>query len=416
MARSAYREAVGSFEQALSVLPHLPEQRDTIEQAIDLRLTLRSALLPSGDLGHILAYLREAETLAEALDDSRRLGQVSAFLSYHFYIIGAYDQAITAAQRTLALATASGDVGLHVLANLRLGRAYVAQTDYRRAIDCFRQTVAALEGAQHHERFGSIIPPAVTSRAHLTWCHAELGTFAEGHALGEEGLRIAEAVDHPASLMWAYYGIGLLALRQGNVHRVLPLLERAVGFCQDAALSGLFPLIAGALGAAYTLAGRGADAVPLLTQAIEQMTATEAVAYQALCRLSLGEAQMLAGHLEEAHAIAERTLALAREHQERGNQAYALRLLGEIAGRRAPTHVTPAEAHYQQALALAEELGMRPLQAHCHHGLGRLYHQTGRAEPARTALAAAIGLYRAMDMTLWLPQVEAALAQVEGQP
>ena len=78
MARSAYREAVGSFEQALSALPHLPEQRDTLEQAIDLRLALRSALRPSGDFGRILACLREAEALAAALDDPRRLGQVSA--------------------------------------------------------------------------------------------------------------------------------------------------------------------------------------------------------------------------------------------------------------------------------------------------------------------------------------------------
>ena len=121
MARSAYREAVGYFEQALSALPHLPEQRDTREQAIDLRLALRTALLPSGDFGRILAYLREAEALAAALDDPRRLGQVSLFLSHHFYIMGAYDQAIAAAQRALALATASGDVVLHALANQYLG-------------------------------------------------------------------------------------------------------------------------------------------------------------------------------------------------------------------------------------------------------------------------------------------------------
>ena len=88
MARSAYREAVGYFEQALSALPHLPEQRDTREQAIDLRLALRTALLPSGDSGRILACLREAEALAEALDDPRRLGQVSLFLSRHFYAHG----------------------------------------------------------------------------------------------------------------------------------------------------------------------------------------------------------------------------------------------------------------------------------------------------------------------------------------
>ena len=167
MTRSAYREAVGYFEQALSALPHLPEQRDTREQAIDLRLALRSALLPSGDLGRILASLREAESLAAALDDPRRLGQVSGFLSVHFHLMGAYDQAIAAAQRALALATASGDVVLQALANQYLGLAYQAQGDYRRAIDCFGQTVASLDGARRHERFGQVFLPAVFSRACL---------------------------------------------------------------------------------------------------------------------------------------------------------------------------------------------------------------------------------------------------------
>jgi tetratricopeptide (TPR) repeat protein len=257
--------------------------------------------------------------------------------------------------------------------------------------------------------------PAVLSGAYLATCHGELGMFAEGRAIGEEGLRIAEAVAHPSSLMWAYRGAGLLALRQGDLPRALPLLEQAVGICQDADLPGNFPLMAAPLGAAYTLAGRIAAAVSLLTQALEQATAMELVVTQALCRLFLGEAQMLAGRLEEAHALAERALALAHEHQERGHQAYALRLLGDIGAQRQSPEAAPAETYYQQTLALAEELGMRPLVAHCHHGLGRLYDQTGRGEEARVALSAAIGLYRAMDMTFWLPQTEAALAQVEGQ-
>ena len=83
--------------------------------------------------------------------------------------------------------------------------------------------------------------------------------------------------------------------------------------------------------------------------------------------------------------------------------------------RREPPDLDQAAAHYRQALVLAEELGMRPLVAHCHRGLGRLYGQTGRGTQARAALTAAIDLYRAMDMTFWLPQAEAALAQVEGQ-
>jgi len=277
--------------------------------------------------------------------------------------------------------------------------------------------VASLDGARRFERFGLRVPPAVSSRAWLAWCDAELGRFAEGKALGAEGLQIAEAVAHPSSLMQAYSGIGLLALRQGNLPRALLLLERGWGIYQDADVrdSAAFPLIAAALGATYTLGGRVADAVPLLTQALEQTMAMDIVRYQAFCHLPLGEAQLLAGRLEEAHAHAERALAHAREYQERGNQAYALRLLGDIAARREPPDSAPAEAHYQHALALAKELGMRPLQAHCHCSLGTLYSQTGHAALARAALATAIELYRAMDMASWLPAAETTLAQVERQ-
>jgi tetratricopeptide (TPR) repeat protein len=413
MARSAHREAVGYFEQALSVLPHLPAQHATREQAIDLRLALRNALFASGAFGRILACLREAAALAAALDDPRRQGQVSLFLSLHFSNRGAYNQAIACAQRALALATSSGEVVLHALANLYLGRAYLLHADYHRAIDCFGQTMASLEGARRDERFGHLIPPAVRSRISLVVCHAEVGTFAEGCALGDEGLRIAEAIDHPASLMFACQAVGLLSLRQGDLPRALPLLERAVGLCRRADLPGYFPTMAGSLGAAYTLGGRVTDAVALLTQAMEQTIPMEMVGGQAFCRLSLGEAQALAGLLEEAHALAEQTLVLARAHQERGYQAYALRLLGEIASRRDPPEVTSAEAHYQQALALVNELGMRPLQAHCHLGLGTLYSLVGRLEEARAALSTAIHMYRTMEMALWLPQAEATLAQIK---
>jgi predicted ATPase len=124
MARSAHREVVGSFEQALSALTHLPETRATREQAIDLRLALRSALFPSGDSERIVTYLHEAETLAAALHDPRRLGQIAGFLSAHFRNRGAYDQAIAAAQRALTLATADQDVVLQALVNQNLGAAY----------------------------------------------------------------------------------------------------------------------------------------------------------------------------------------------------------------------------------------------------------------------------------------------------
>jgi tetratricopeptide (TPR) repeat protein len=280
---------------------------------------------------------------------------------------------------------------------------------------CLGQALASFEGVRRHELFGQVILPAVISRVFLAWCHAELGTFTAGRAFGEEGLQIAEMVAHPGSLMVASWGIGLLAFRQGDLPRALPLLEQAVGLCQDVDLPWWFSWMAPALGAAYTLARRIADAVPLLTRALEESIAMARVDIQAFCRLSLGEAQLLTGHLEKAHAFTEQALEHARAHQERSNEAYALRLLGDIAARCNPPEHNQAAIHYRQALALAEELGMRPLQAHCHRGLGTLYATTGQREQARAELVAAIAMYRDMAMTFWIPETEAALAQVEGR-
>jgi tetratricopeptide (TPR) repeat protein len=173
-----------------------------------------------------------------------------------------------------------------------------------------------------------------------------------------------------------------------------------------------FPETAAALGAVYILDGRIADAVGLLTPAMEQTTAMESVEGQVQCHLTLGEAQALAGSLEEAYSLAGHALALTRQHQERGNQAYALRLLGEIAARRDPPEVEPARAYYQHALALADELGMRPLQGHCHLGLGTLYAKLGRSELARAELSTAIALSRTMEMTFWLARAAEALVQL----
>jgi tetratricopeptide (TPR) repeat protein len=314
----------------------------------------------------------------------------------------------------VACGAASGDSVVQALANQFLGSSYHSQGDYRRASACLGQTVAALGGAQRYERFGQSTPPAVLSRTFLALCHAELGMFAVGRALGEEGRELAEALAHPYSLSWAYHGLGLVCLRQGDLARALPLLERAVDVCQQADLPANFPRMAAALGAAYTLAGRLADAVPLLTQARDQSAATRRAHQETLCSLPLGEAQRRAGRLEEAHALAERALALARAPRERGHEAYALHLLGEIVAQREPPESEPAETYYQHALALAEELDMRPLQAHCHHGLGRLYATIGQREQARIALSTALDMYRAMEMIFWLPETEAALAQVEG--
>jgi class 3 adenylate cyclase/tetratricopeptide (TPR) repeat protein len=411
IARSGYREAVACFEQALMALRRLPERQDTLEQAIDLRFDLRNALLPLGEQAPIFDHLREAETIAQVLDDRQRLGQVAMYMAEYFRQVNALDHALEAGQRARALATTLGDVGLQVVANFHIGTVYYEQGDYRRAIDYLGWNVATLQGDLIRERFGMTGLPSVLSRVYLSWSLAELGTFAEAAARGEEGVGIAEAADHPFSLIWAYSGVGHLYCNTGDVHRGIPVLKRGLELCQTWDIPTLLPQVTRALGSAYALAGQVLEALPLLEQAVSQGRRGG----HALYFVHLSKAYLLAGRIEEALARAQQALDLAQDRKQRGYQAYALCLLGDITARREPPESALAAAHAQQALALAEELGMRPLQAHCHLGIGMLYATIGQREPARTELSAAIALYRAMDLTFWLPQAEAALAQVEGE-
>jgi len=190
------------------------------------------------------------------------------------------------------------------------------------------------------------------------------------------------------------------------------VLERGLRLCEIGQISTLFIGTAASLGYAYALSGHVAEALPLLEQALEEVERSGFLYEQALHVAWLSEAYLLAGRREEVREGAARALALARAQQERGHEAWALRLLGEIAARREPPEVELGEHHYRQALALAEELGMRPLQAHCQRGLGMLHGTLGQQEDARREFSTAIEMYRTMDMTFWLSQAEAALAQV----
>jgi tetratricopeptide (TPR) repeat protein len=409
-ARSASREAVVCYEQALEALAHLPNSRATHEQAIDLRFEMRSALMRLVEYGRIFELMCAAEPLAQELDDPLRLGRIYAEMAACFRMRGEPDRAVAVGQRALALAARLEESSLQVQVNFTLGQVYYTVGDYWRAVEILTQNVTTLQAELLYERFGGLARP-LASRGWLNFCRAELGAFTEGVASADEGLRMAEAFD-PFTLGEACRGVGHLSLRQGEVHKAIPVLERAVSLCQDRDIPLIFPWVASFLGLVYTLAGRGAEGVSLLEQAVEQAVSKDRRAYMALWVALLGEAYLLTGRLEEAYTRAVQALELARTHQERGHEAWALRLLGEIAMHPEPPAVESAVAHYCQALALAEELGMRPLQAHCHLGLGTLYLKTDRPEQARAELTTAIDLYRAMDMTFWLPQAEAALAQV----
>src|SRR5215510_8289863 len=294
-ARSAYREAVGCYEQALAALEHLPDSRAATEQAIDPRSGLRITLNALGEAPErTLDHLRRAETLAQTLGDHLRLGWVYAHMNNNFWVMGDVDRAIDYGQRALALAATLGDVGLQAWAHLSLGRIYYDAGDYPRAVESLGWNVATLQGELLSARFGTNGSVAAISRAWLSLCHAERGTFTEGRAMAEDGLWIAEASNNPFSLIQPCYGLSVVYLRQGDVHRAIPVLERAMGLCQDWHIPLFVPQLAAALGVAYTLDGRVAAGLALVEHGIEQEVASARARRQALFVAHLSEAYLLA--------------------------------------------------------------------------------------------------------------------------
>jgi tetratricopeptide (TPR) repeat protein len=252
----------------------------------------------------------------------------------------------------------------------------------------------------------------IASRAWLARTLGQLGAFAEGRHHGEEALRLATLEGQGVIPIVAYGCLGLLYLAQGDLENAIWVLEQGLALCRASGERNWLRTIVAGLGYASALQGRLVEGRALLEEAISIAIRTGGLLGQAFRVAWLSEVCRLAGRGEEAGQYARQALDLARQLKERGNEALALHQLGVVHTHTNSPNAEQAEAHYHHALALAEELGMRPLQAHCHLGLGSLYTTTGQRHQARTGLTTAIDLYRAMDMTFWLPQAEAALAQV----
>jgi len=415
-ARSANHEAVRHFEQALEVFRHLPEHRENLEHAIDVRIDLRHALNSLGNFSRINDILREAETHAEALGDQLRLGRVSAFLTVSLFTAGD-DRAVESGRRALAIGTALGDVGLQVAARYYLALAYQQLGDYELAIQSLSTNVNVLEGELSGKRFGMPSRPSVQSRARLIVNLADVGEFAEANRLADEATRMADMFEEVFGQALVYAAVGELCLARGQFSRAIAALERSLVHCENV------PLFLGStvacLGYVRALTGNVSDALPLLERGVAcgridqgDSTGGAGVRVFAVARVRLGEGYLLAGRLDDATHAAHEALARCRELKLRGTEAWCLRLLGKIASRRGPPDIERAEQHFREGLALATELRMRPLVAHCYLGLGKLYRHTGKRGQAEERVATATTMYRDMGMTCWLEEAEAEMQEL----
>jgi tetratricopeptide (TPR) repeat protein len=253
----------------------------------------------------------------------------------------------------------------------------------------------------------------IRSQAWLALTLGALGAFVEGRRHGEKALRLATLEGRGSTPIVVHGCLGLLYLAKGDLEHTIRMFDPGLALCRASGERGWLRWIAAGLGSASALQGRLVEGRALLEEAISESIRTGALHGHAHRVAGLSEVCRLAGRGEEAWQHARQALALARQQKARGEEALALHQLGVVHAHAASPDVVQAKAYYRQALALAEELGMRPLQAHCHRGLGMLYTKTGQQEQALAELSAAVEMYRTMEMTFWLPQVEAVLAQVE---
>jgi class 3 adenylate cyclase/tetratricopeptide (TPR) repeat protein len=411
-AHSANREAVVWFEQALKVLGRLPDTAGTRTEAVDLHIGLRNALTLLGEHERTLEHLREAQALAEALGDRRRLGRALSFEVNALLLLGQHERAIESGRRARTIAEELGDISLRTITDMYVGRAHLYLGDFARAIEIFGAIVATLTGTLTHDHLGIPVLPSVFARSHLVACLAEVGRFDESAGYADEAMALAETTNHPDTLFWAYHGKGVHHLSRGEVGPAAEALESAYSICQTHDMPTYRPRISAELGLAWAQGGQAAKAVPMVQQAAEEAAARRQISSYSQVLLLLAEVYVLAERLAEGAEAATRALAHFRQRRERGHEAHALWALGDITARQYPTKVVDAETYYNEASAVAETLGMRPLLARCELGLGRLLCQTRQVDRARQAFQSAGARFRELGMSADLARVEAELRVV----
>jgi class 3 adenylate cyclase/tetratricopeptide (TPR) repeat protein len=405
-ARSAHRQVIELCQQAISALEHRVDTEGTRREEVEIRFAMRNAHLAAGDLEAIPANLHRALTLAEALDDRLWRSRITTALAHYHWVKGELPQAFPLAHRGLELAERSGDVAEVATARGVLGRAQWARGEYREAVTAFQKCLEVESSDAPRAMTAIIIIPSVPSNRWMAQSLAELGSFEAAIAAGREAVHTAEAKDHPYSVANAHFGLGVVMLRRGRFVEAASHLERTSAVDREFGFREYVIPVQPLLASAYAGAGRPTDAHAMLNASRESLGTVPHT------QTRIGEAALAVGVLSEARQHAEVGLEFSRQQTARGDEAWSLYLLGAINAAEEPASVAAAENYYRQSLALAEVLSMRPLIAHCHLGLGKLYRRTGKGEQARDHLTTATTMYREMDMRFWLEQAEQEIRQI----
>jgi len=405
-ARSALSDAKACFEQALDIVKAQAETRTTLEHDFDIRLELRPVLRQLGEGRQMLDHLREAEAIAIRLEDDRRRGQACALMTTAYASVDEMDEALASGLRALEIAKRLDDLKIRLVSKSYLAQVYCYRGEYERVVEFATNNLADLPAEWTKEHFGMAVPVSMFDRAWLIMSLAELGRFTEAAKYEAEAIQIADATEHAYTIGWAHFAASVPRLLKGDWAKARALVEHWITTIRTGNVALHLPWAVAASAWALAQLGETDQALERVHEAeelLERQAAHGIVSHRGWAYHAVGRACSVLGHRERARNLAERAVGTS-QHQP-GFAAHALHLLGDLASQ--PDQFDPeiSTAHYREALALAQKHGMRPLMAHCHLGLGKVYSRTGKPE-AHKNLATAAAMYREMDMAFWLKQTE----------
>jgi len=407
-ARSAGRESRAYFEQALDILDALPESASTLEQAFEIHLELRPVLNQLGEPRRMLERLREAEPLAERLHADPRRGQVCVLMTIANSQLGQHDEALASGTRALKIATDLGDLRLRILATTYLELVHYYRGEYEAVIGYATGNLKALPAEWIYEHLGASAPSSVYDRSWLIQSLAQIGRFSDAIEYEAEVLDLAESTRHPFTIGQAHRAAVTLRLLMGDWSRARSLSEQWIAGMKAGNVVIQLPWAISSSAWILAQVGETGDSLDRIRegeQLLERQMERNLIATVGWDYHSLGRACLLLGRLDDAQRLGDYSVGCS-SHQL-GFVAHGLRLLGDVATHPDRFDAKCGESQYRKALSLAEMRGMRPLIAHCHLGIGKIYQQTGKHQEARDLFSSASAMYREMNMTSWAEQAEA---------
>jgi class 3 adenylate cyclase/tetratricopeptide (TPR) repeat protein len=401
-ALSANHSAAQYLEDAIVALEHLPPSDDRTRSAIDLRIDLRHALTRLGQVQRTLEHLRVAEGLAAEIRDRQRLGRVVSFVTNCLILQGRYEEGIATGERALAIAEELNDVPLKIATMMYCTRARLSRGEHRAAIALLQEVIQSVDAMRSDDLLGLTVLPAAFSFSQLALASAELGQFGKADTYAGKAIRRADASGQTDSIVWAYRGLGDVALLRGRAEVAVSVFDRVLTLCRTHDLQVYLPRIMAGLGCARARVGQVAEGLPLLEQAVTLDAVSEWRTSATLVLTTLAEGYFLAGQREAAIRTAHQALERAQSRAERGAEAYALWILG-ITGARLGGDIIDAASALEAATAIAVELGLRPLTAHCELARAELYARQDDGTRALRHRELGGQLLDSLDMRPWLP-------------